>query len=191
MAFQFRWPSRSHDALPPCLFPSPPLECVRKKLRSPRRTSFWGPNLTQACTGVLTGVWSFLNSLMWSFLNSRLNSHWLFRGGGLALLPTTQRCWDIRGEGQGNFNHHLSLPDSGWLRLLVEIFWGLDSHQSTTGWGPPFLPAQIGSMFWTLFGRRWGNGWFECVLGKPPLTHIRINLEQLEPNNSKTMPDPS
>ena len=75
--------------------------------------------------------------------------------------------------GGANFNHHLSLPDSGWLRLLVEIFWGLDSHQSTTGWGPPFLPAQIGSMFWTLFGRRWGNGWFECVLGKHPLTHIR------------------
>ena len=90
--------------------------------------------------------------------------------------------------GGADFNHHLSLPDSGWLRLLVKIFWGLDSHQSTTGWGPPFLSAQIGSMFWTLFGRRWGNGWFECVLGKPPLTHIRINLEQLEPNNSKTMP---
>ena len=66
----------------------------------------------------------FLNSLIWSYLNSRLNSHWLFRGGGLALLPTTQRCWDIRGEGQGNFNHHLSLPDSGWLRLLVEIWRG-------------------------------------------------------------------
>ena len=32
-----------------------------------------------------------------------------------------------------DFKHHLSLPDSGWLRLLVETFWGLDSHQSTTG----------------------------------------------------------
>ena len=31
----------------------------------------------------------FLNSLMWNFLNSRLNSHWLFRGGWLALLHTT------------------------------------------------------------------------------------------------------
>ena len=31
---------------------------------------------------------------------------------------------------------------------------------------------------WTLFGRRWGSGWFECVLGKPPLTHIRTNLEE-------------
>ena len=33
-----------------------------------------------------------LNSLMQSFLNSRLNSHWLFSRGGLALLPTTQNC---------------------------------------------------------------------------------------------------
>ena len=30
------------------------------------------------------------------------------------------------GDGGGaNVNHHLSLPDSGWLRLLVDIFWGL------------------------------------------------------------------
>ena len=30
------------------------------------------------------------------------------------------------GMGEGaNVNHHLSLPESGWLRLLVDIFWGL------------------------------------------------------------------
>ena len=34
--------------------------------------------------------------------------------------------------GAGNCNHHLSLPDSGWLRLLVTIFWGLNSHQNIT-----------------------------------------------------------
>jgi hypothetical protein len=32
----------------------------------------------------------FLNSLIWTFLNSRLNSHWLFRGGGLALLKSDE-----------------------------------------------------------------------------------------------------
>ena len=39
------------------------------------------------------------------------------------------------GRGEGNVNHHLSLPDSGWLRLLVDIFCGLGSHQNATGWG--------------------------------------------------------
>ena len=49
---------------------------------------------TQACPGVLTGMW-----------------------GAVGIC------------GEGNFNHNLSLPDSGWLRLLVKLFWGLVSHQ--------------------------------------------------------------
>ena len=80
------------------------------------------------------------------------------RVGGVGWGLPEARIWPTVGTygdgGRANVNHHLSLPDSGWLRLLVDIFWGLDSHQSTTGWGPPFLPAQIGSMFWTLLGRR-------------------------------------
>ena len=39
----------------------------------------------------------------------------------------------------GNFNHHLSLPDSGWLRLLVKISGVPDFHQRAAVWGPiPF-----------------------------------------------------
>ena len=29
-------------------------------------------------------------------------------------------------DGEGNFNLNLSLPDSGWLRFEVKIYWGLD-----------------------------------------------------------------
>ena len=54
----------------------------------------------------------------------------------------TAFCTNPTGSPGANFNHHLSLPDSGWLRLLVKLFWGLDSHQITTGWGPPLLSAQ-------------------------------------------------
>ena len=69
------------------------------------------------------------------------------RAGRKAAAPpeVLTGIWPAVGTyGGSNFNHHLSLPDSGWLRLLVDIFWGLDSHQNTTGWGPPLLSAQCG-----------------------------------------------
>ena len=106
--------------------PLPPSNVCAKKLRSPRRTSFWGPNLTQACPGVLTGVRSFLNSLMWSFLNSRLNSHWLFRGGGLALLPTTKVPRTAKVQGSAYQQPDLSDPAP-----LLGVWWG---HGVGRGW---------------------------------------------------------
>ena len=38
--------------------------------------------------------------------------------------------------GRANCNHHLSLPDSGWLRLLVTISWGPNCHHMGPVWGP-------------------------------------------------------
>ena len=47
-------------------------------------------------------------------------------------------------DGEGNFNLNLSLPDSGWLRFEVKIYWGLDSHQNASWLGPPPLSTHCG-----------------------------------------------
>ena len=40
------------------------------------------------------------------------------------------------GGERANFKYHLSLPDSGWLRLLLKLSWGPNCHQMGPVWGP-------------------------------------------------------
>ena len=48
-------------------------------------------------------------------------------------LGRSHAGWDLW---EGNFKHHLSLPESGWLRLLLEISWGPKCHQGVIVWTP-------------------------------------------------------